>query len=322
MKPVSRYNHAMKLKNFLPLLVLLLFIFLGVRTVTYAQTLRFVQLSDTHITNIRGDTSYKMLSNSYDLLSDAVKQINSEKGLDFAIVTGDAVDLPTEDSLVDFIRMMNKLNVPWYTAMGNHDVSILGKLSKHRYVTLMNSYNKNFDSEKGYYSFVPKKGFKVIVMDSVIDNKITSNGYISEEQLLWLDKELKSSQTSTVLIFMHHPLLEPYSSSSHRIKNANELYALLDKYKQPIGLFTGHYHAAKITKEGNIVHVSSPSLVTYPNAFRLISVTNYRDKVIFDFYFKETGLKEVQKKARLKTLSASSYEGADKDRSTSVTIEK
>ena len=50
--------------------------------------------------------------------------------------------------------------------------------------------------------------------------------------------------------------------------------------KNPIGVFQGHYHAAKITQHDNVLYVNSPALVSYPNAFRVVSVTNHKDKVV------------------------------------------
>ena len=121
---------------------------------------------------------------------------------------------------------------------------------------------------------------------------------------------------------MHVPLKQPFSSDSHSLLNANEMYAILNKYKIPIGIFTGHYHATKITQEGHIVHVSTPALISYPNAFRFITVHNYRNKVVFDIKYTPTRLDELQKKAKLLVFHASAYFGSENDRTVTITIEK
>ena len=90
----------------------------------------------------------------------------------------------------------------------------------------------------------------------------------------------------------------------------------------PVAIFSGHYHATKITKEGNLLHVSTPSLVSYPNAFRIVTVTNLKNKVVFNFVFKETNLKEIQKKAKLLTFSSKTYSGNDTDQNTTVVMDK
>lgn len=310
------------IKTFLLTVSFLLLFFAQSCSFGFDDTLKFVQLSDTHLSDRVVDTSYKQLSSSKSLLEDAILQICNINDLDFVMLTGDATDKPDEKSVREFINGMNFLNVPWYMAFGNHDIAISGPLTKEKYVSILNSSSPYFNFEKSYYSFEPKKSFKVIVLDGVIDDALTANGRISDEQLQWLDDELKNSKNKVVLIFLHFPLLEPYSSYHHKILNADEFYKVLDSYKQPIAIFSGHYHTTKITKERNILHVSSPSLVSYPNAFRVVSVTNYKKKIIFDFYWKETNLKDVQNRARLFSLASSTYEGGDEDKSYTFVMEK
>ncbi len=304
--------------------ILTILFFINKDVQAFNNTLKFVQLSDSHITLTREDTSFKALSKSKPLLEDAINQINKEKDLDFVLQTGDTIDKANEPDIMIYMSMMNQLRYPWYVAFGNHDFSFPngGKVTKDYYVRLLNSHNKYFNFDNTYYSFKPKRGFKVIVLDAVDNSKITGNGIFSKEQLKWLDKEIKSAKKDTILIFLHHPIIEPYPSSHHKILNTDEFYAVIDKYKNPIGIFSGHYHATKITKERNIVHVSTPALVTYPNAFRIVSVTNYKDQTIFDFYFKNTNLKEVQHNMKMKNLISTICAGTEKDQKTTIIIDK
>lgn len=101
-------------------------------------------------------------------------------------------------------------------------------------------------------------------------------------------KELDRSKNDTVLIFMHVPLVEPFASPNHRLRNASAVMSLIESYKNPIGVFQGHYHAAKVVQHDNVLYVSSPALVSYPNAFRLVTVNNYKDKTVFDLAWVET----------------------------------
>ena len=311
-----------KIFNIAFLLAAALIFTVNLQALSLHDSLRFVHMSDSHLTTTRQDTIFKALSSSKPLLEDAVMQINNLKGIDFVIQTGDTIDRPNESDIMMYMSIMNQLKYPWFIAFGNHDLSVGGDINREKYLTLLNSHNKNFNFNTSYYSFKPKKGYKVIILDAVDNSKITGNGIFPKEQLEWLDKELKSAKKDTVLIFLHHPIVEPYSSPHHKILNTDEFYAIIDKYKNPIGIFTGHYHATKITKEKNIVHVSTPALVTYPNAFRLVNVTNYRDKTIFDFYFKETNLKDVQMKAKLKSIASTTCAGSEKDQTTTIVIDK
>lgn len=159
-------------------------------------------------------------------------------------------------------------------------------------------------------------------MDDIITDELTSNGYIDKIQLQWLKKELDKSKNDTVLIFMHVPVIEPFASPNHRLKNASEVMALIESYKNPIGVFQGHYHAAKVTQHDNVLYVNTPALVSYPNAFRIINVTNYRDKVVFDLNWVETREKTIQKMAKLLVFTGSVYTGETADQSGVYEIKK
>ncbi len=299
-------------------------VFAGVSAFSFCNTLKFAHISDVHLSDKTINTSYKLLANSKDLFDDELKQIKKAKGLDFVFVTGDMTDKPKFKLIEEFETKMNTLKTPWYSSFGNHDISIGGPVSKEKYIEILKKNNKNFKFDKPYYSFSPKKGFKIISLDGVIDNRITANGKISPEQLKWLDNELSKAQKKDELplIFLHFPIEEPFPSFHHKILNSDDVLKILNKYKMPIAVFSGHYHVTKIIKKGNLLFVSTPSLVSYPNAFRIVTVTNLKNKVIFNFEFKETNLKELQKKAKLLTFSSKNYYGEESDRNTTVVMDK
>ncbi len=310
------------LNNIFVAFVVAVFIFIFNSLPSKSSTVRFAQLSDVHYSTTRLDTTYKLLSHSKELLLDAVNQINCLENLNFVMVTGDLIDQPIVDSAKETISILNRLKYPWYYAVGNHDTASGNHLTKQELIEMLAQDNPCYKYDKLYYSFTPKKGFKVIVLDGASDVGYISNGKISGEELKWLDSQLNESKHDVVLLFIHFPLLEPFPASHHRILNADEFNCVLAKYKNPIAIFAGHYHTTKIVKKGNILHVASPALVSYPNAFRLVTVTNSKDKAVFNFEFKETGLKNIQTKAKLMTLGSSSYYGEESDRTTTVVIDK
>lgn len=284
--------------------------------------LTFAQISDAHYSSAQTNTSYRLTAESGELLQDAISQVNETPDVDFVMFSGDMVNTPYQKELTKFLTYANQLHAPWYAVFGNHDICIGGYLSKKVYLDMLNSHNKNFNFSKPYYAFSPKKGYKVIGLDSIIDNRITANGEIPSEELKWLDKELAKSKHDTVLIFMHHPLVEPLHSESHKVLNADEVLSVINKYKNPIAIFSGHYHTTKIKQIGNVLYVSTPSLVSYPNAFRIVKVNNQKNKVIFDIYFKETRYTDVQKRAKMMAFGSQTYYGADSDRTATYIIDK
>lgn len=311
-----------KIKNWSISIFLAVLMLFGLQCYSGTSSLKFAQVSDVHFYTGQNNTTYKMIAESSKLLDDAIEQINSTPGISFVMFTGDQIDKPFEKELRAFLPHTEKINAPWYFTFGNHDTMFGGYLNPKVYMHLVNNYNKNYKFEKSYYSFMPQKGCKVIVLDTIIRDRLTSNGRIGEEQLKWLDKELENSKKDTVLIFMHVPVIEPYNSPNHRLMDADKMEEILSKYKNPIGVFQGHYHGAKITQKNNILYVSCPALVSYPNAFRMVTVTNYRNKVVFNIENKETNLKNIQKLAKLLVFGTTIYTGEEKDQNGTFTIKK
>jgi hypothetical protein len=113
-----------------------------------------------------------------------------------------------------------KSGVEFYAALGNHDDP-----SQRNYKLF------HMGGER-YYTFRPAKDVRFFALDS---------SYLTPEQLEWLEKELKQSDSEWKIPFFHHPL---YSSAE---KHGSELE--LRKSIEPIFLrsgvdvvFAGHDH--------------------------------------------------------------------------------
>lgn len=287
-----------------------------------ANDLKFAQVSDAHFSTRNVNTSFKLTAESPKILDDVIAQINETPDVNFVMFSGDLIDKPFEKELSAFLPHVEKLKYPWYMAFGNHDTCVGGYLTKALYLDIISKHNDNFKFKKPYYSFVPQKGYKVIVLDTIIDTRITSNGQIDDEQLKWLDNELDKSKKDVVLIFMHVPIIEPFPSEGHRLLNAGEVQATIEKYKNPIGVFQGHYHAAKITQRNNVLYVNTPALVSYPNAFRIVTVKNERKRVIFDIQQKDTRETNIRNLAKMMVFSSNLYAGEEKDQNGVFEIKK
>lgn len=295
--------------------------------------LSFVQISDTHISD-REDTSYKVLSSSKALLEDAIKQTNDIKMLDFVMFTGDMTDEPLKKSYKDFFTLLTKLKYPPLMTFGNHDARQIqtpdkndttakNYLSKDEALNIIRKCNPYYMFEKSWYAFSPKKDYRVIVLDTTVNEVITANGTLTAQQAEFLKGELEANQDKVILIFQHHPVIEPFKSEHHRIINNETYLNIIKQYKKtPIAIFSGHYHAAKIARQGNIIHVSTPSLVTYPNAFRYVNITNYKDRTIFNIKYMETRLEEVQKSSKLNAIASATLRGLPNDHNVIITIRK
>lgn len=320
-KKEKRETFGQKIVNFL--MTIIVAVAISSQMCTAANNnLRFVQVSDVHFSTFEENTSYKFLKKSPELLSDVIFQVNTSGPYDFVMFTGDLVNKPKTNELVKFISYASKINCPWYAINGNHDIAIDGPLTKDEFRKILNCHNKYMSNQKIYYAFTPKKGFRVICLDSIIDYKLTSNGEISEEQMKWLKKELDEHKKDVVILCTHVPIEEPYPSSNHKLNNEDAVKELLVKYKNPIVVLQGHYHCVRAKQKDNIVYITSPSLVTFPNAFRVININSNKNRTMIDVFLKETNLKDVQSRSKLRLFGVESLYGEECDRNTSFEIKK
>ena len=284
--------------------------------------LRVAQVSDPHFSSFEQNTSYKFLEKSGSLLDDAIFQINTTGAYDFVVFSGDLINKPKESELKIFLEHAKKLVYPWYAIDGNHDICIDGGLTKTRFIEMISDENKKMNNKNIYYAFTPKRGYRVICLDSIIIDRVTTNGEISKEELDWLQKELNEHENETVIICTHVPIYEPFSSPAHKMLNEYEVKRVIKSHKNPVIILQGHYHAAKIKQDGNILAISCPSLVTYPNSFRVININTSKNKVKVDVFLKETNLKDIQTRSKIRLMGTQLLYGDENDRNASFELRR
>lgn len=315
----KRESFFSKIVNFT--LTILIACAIGSQVCTAANNnLRIAQVSDAHFSSFEENTSYKFLKKSGELLDDVIFQINTSGPYDFVMFTGDLVNNPKISELQKFTSHVNNLIYPWYAIAGNHDISIDGPLTKDKFIATLAQANDNMNQKHIYYAFTPKKGFRVICLDSIIDYKLTANGEISNEEFIWLKEELDEHEKDTIIICTHVPIIEPYSSSNHKMLNEYEVRKLLKTHKNPLIVLQGHYHCVKIRQDENMLVITSPSLVTYPNAFRVININSNKNRTLVDVYLKETNLKDIQTRSKLRLMGTEKLYGEECDRNASFEL--
>ena len=321
MKRYKRKKESFFSKIINCVLTLLIACAIGSQVCTAANNnLRVAQVSDVHFSSFEENTSYKFLKKSPELLDDVIFQINTSGPYDFVMFTGDLVNKPKVSELEKFITHANNLVYPWYAIDGNHDISIDGPLTKRKFLETLAANNDNMQQENIYYAFTPKKGFRVICLDSIIDYKLTSNGEISNEEFMWLTQELEKHAKDTVIVCSHVPIIEPFSSPNHKMQNEYEVRKLLKTHKNPLIVLQGHYHTTKIIQDDNMLVVACPSLVTYPNSFRVVNINSNKQRTLVDVYLKETNLKDIQSRSKLRLMGTERLYGEESDRNASFEL--
>lgn len=214
--------------------------------------LRFGMITDLHYAD-RTPNGSRYYRQSLDKLSECVELMN-EQAVDFLIELGDFKDQnnhPDENETLRFLETIEtkfrQFNGPVYHVLGNHDMD---SISKSQFLDKI--YNSGFSKAQSYYAFNASH-FHCIVLDAnyTHDGHSYDKGnfdwkdcFIPEEQITWLEEELKRHQAPTI-VFVHQQLDRSAFEASHGIYcpgNADRVRKVLEQSGNVLIVFQGHYH--------------------------------------------------------------------------------
>ncbi|HEY0177261.1 MAG TPA: calcineurin-like phosphoesterase family protein [Pedobacter sp.] len=130
----------------------------------------------------------------------------------------------------DYNEAVAQMGIPFFQALGNHDMDYRMGGDETSDITFKEIYGPT------YYSFNRGKAHYV-VLDNVryLGVEREYDGYITEDQLLWLAKDLEHVAKDQLLIInLHIPV---YS----QVKNNKDFYAVLKGFKN-VHIMSGHTH--------------------------------------------------------------------------------
>ncbi len=145
--------------------------------------------------------------------------------IDFIVQVGDLAYAGHE---VEYLQVRDQLTayarVPFYAAPGNHDTAASEGLDLFRYYF-----------GDAYYAFEYGNAYFIFLCTELPGEK----GYITGDQLAWLDSELAThADKDHIIISAHQPLYPVY----HGIINQDEVHAVIERYSNVSAIFQGHEH--------------------------------------------------------------------------------
>lgn len=230
----------------------------------FADAIKFAQVTDAHF---KTNDEYRA-----EVLEKTVKSINKEKGISFVVFTGDNIDSPKPEYIAEFVKTVNKLNVPYYIVIGNHDVFKNSGLSKTHYLEIIRDNNFLYRYNKPNYVF-KKNNFVFIVVDGAKEIIPGSNGYYREDTLKWLDKQLTKNKNKKVIIFQHFPLVSTKNLKTHEVYQKEKYLELIDKHDNLISVIAGHLHSNDEIMRNGVYHITSPTLLSETPVYKIINIT-------------------------------------------------
>ena len=164
--------------------------------------------------------------------------------IDFVINIGDITFRGRESHYKNYIKIKDMLKFPVIDAIGNHDDDVD---NGPRGLGLFNKYCGAQE-----FTFADRNSYFI-----VLDNK---NGNFSEEQFIWLERELgKAKKYEHTFIFMHKPPFNPYQQAWYRAETnpwSHRFLKLCDKYNVDI-VFSGHENVSRVVKFGTVTYMVS-----------------------------------------------------------------
>lgn len=191
-------------------------------------TLRFIQLTDTHLFD-RADGTLRGVNTAQSLAAVVAAVRAREPHIDGVLATGDLSHDGGTPSYRRFVRLLAPLNVPIYCIPGNHDaLGVFGCVLKGSQVQSGGRLLAN--------------GWQLIFLDSAVPGAV--HGHLRPAELARLDAALREHPQMHALICLHHQPVPVESTWLDRLMldDAGALFQIIDKHPNVRALLWGHIH--------------------------------------------------------------------------------
>lgn len=201
----------------------------------------FVQISDSHI-GFSKDANKDVVGT----LKEAIARVNAlPQPPDFILHTGDLTHLSEaeEYDTLDQVLKSAKTSQIFYVP-GEHDV--IGDNGK-QYLQRFGKGTKG----QGWYSF-DHKGVHFIGLVNVMDIKENGLGILGDDQLQWLEADLKDRSSDTpIVVFAHIPLWTVYPQWGWGTNDGARALIYLKRFGS-VTVLNGHIHQTMRKVEGHV----------------------------------------------------------------------
>ena len=211
------------------------------------QNYRIVQITDAHLFGDRA-TIFDGL-NTFDTLCDVVNLVSSQQDdIDLLLCTGDLAQDSSIQAYHNFLEALAPLKAPQLWLPGNHDIRRNMQQSLEQ-----NSVHLKRSAQLG--------NWRIIMLNSNVEGHVY--GLLDQKELADLDLELADSERSGahVLVCVHHNCLPVKAAwlQQHCLKNSEEMFSVLDKYKHVRGILYGHIHQEFNADRNGVKIMATPS---------------------------------------------------------------
>lgn len=202
--------------------------------------LRFVQISDSHI-------GFDKPANTdvTATLRAAIAKIKADpEPPAFVLHTGDLTHLSKPAEFDTLQQVLSELSAPVFYVPGEHDV--LGDEGQ----SYLQRFGKGTQGA-GWHSF-DHGGVHFIGLVNVVNLKAGGLGTLGDEQLEWLEKDVKQLKSSTpIVVFAHIPLWTVYPDWGWGTDDSERALSYLKRFGS-VSVLNGHIHQVMQKVEGHV----------------------------------------------------------------------
>ena len=216
----------------------------------------FLQISDTHI-------GFKQEANPdvAGTLKETIAYVNALPTKPaLTIHTGDISHLSKPEEFDLAQQLLSSLNIAeLHTVPGEHDVTD-GPGTEY-----FNRFGAP-SGGKGYYSF-DHQGVHFVALVNVMNFKPNGLGALGDDQLAWLENDLKGRSSSTpIVVFAHMPMWTVYEPWGWGTGDSDQAMSHLRRFGS-VTVLNGHIHQIVQKVEGNITfHTARSTAYPQPTA--------------------------------------------------------
>jgi Icc protein len=212
---------------------------------TLPSPLRVAQITDAHLF---ADDSQQLLGvPTRDSFLAVLEQVASLKYQpDLILLTGDLSQDSKPDSYKFLQSLLVPLQVPTYWLPGNHDsLAAMEQILNCKIISPQKSFKL--------------AGWHFLLLNSQVPGCV--HGYLSRQDLIWLDKQLVIAGDCPIVLGLHHP---PFAVGSEwldesTLKNPEDLFAVLDRHPQVKLVLFGHIHQEFSQRRRGVQYFGTPS---------------------------------------------------------------
>jgi 3',5'-cyclic-nucleotide phosphodiesterase len=214
---------------------------------------KIAQITDLHLTPEGAQPAQNQKIDPYLKLNTIFRDIRmmTDKP-DMIAITGDLIHGGHESDYEKLSKVlshhMDKLNIPINVILGNHDNT----------GDFFSGFLKQHQRDKYYYS-LPTKATDFYFLDSTFHN--FEEGYLGEDQLIWLRDNLVDTPEKEAIIFLHHPIDGPglHHMRYSILQESSELMDII-KDSNVKAVFGGHVHfETSFIRSGILFHSADSS---------------------------------------------------------------